>query len=167
MLRHLAGLQLFQRKQVFGPVPVVVLGGLTPDPAVHLALRQAFPLIVITIWLHYKLGVSSTQYAPNWTEMDGHQMIHGPMSKGQKLDFEFDRFITENPHVYEKFRMRPSRPRPRLRALGPSRWEVTWELAVDTNVSVTQPKLNNNHQPYGPQAGGRRPGGQGSLRCGA
>ena len=36
---------------------------------------------------------------------DGHHMQHGPMTRGQKLDYEFDEFIQANPHIYKKFRM--------------------------------------------------------------
>ena len=74
-------------------------------------------------------------------------MIHGPMTRGQKLDFEFDRFITENPHVFEKFRLLAVKTKAKgfERWGAKSLWEVLrWELAVDTNASVTQPKLNNN-----------------------
>lgn len=77
-----------------------------------------------------------------------HHMIHGPMTQGQKLDFEFDQFITENPHVYEKFRMLAVKTKAKgfERWGAKSLWEVLrWELAVDTNVSVTKPKLNNNY----------------------
>ena len=75
-------------------------------------------------------------------------MIHGPMTRAQRLDFEFDQFIEDNPHVYERFRMLAVK----LKARGidkwgaKSIWEVLrWELAVNTNAHVNSPKLNNNY----------------------
>ena len=78
----------------------------------------------------------------------GHQMQHGPMTRGQKLDYEFDQFIQENPIVYEKFRMLAVK----LIAKGHTKWGaksiwevLRWELAVNTNAAVGTPKLNNNY----------------------
>ena len=79
--------------------------------------------------------------------MTEHQTIHGPMTRGQKLDFEFDQFVEENPHVYERFRMLAVK----LMARGHTKWGaksiwevLRWELAVNTNAQVGGPKLNNN-----------------------
>ena len=77
----------------------------------------------------------------------GHQMQHGPMTRGQKLDFEFAEFCEQNPHVYQRFRMLAVK----LMAKGHTRWGakgiwevLRWELAVSTNAGVSSPKLNNN-----------------------
>ena len=79
--------------------------------------------------------------------MQGHQPQLGPLTRGQKLDFEFDRFISENPHVYERFRMLAVKVKTKGydRWGAKSLWEVLrWDLALNTNASATQPKLNNN-----------------------
>lgn len=71
-----------------------------------------------------------------------------PLSRGQKLDYEFDKFISENPHVYEKFRMLAVKVKARgfERWGAKSLWEVLrWDLAVSSNAHADQPKLNNNY----------------------
>ena len=80
--------------------------------------------------------------------MNEHQMIHGPLSRGQKLDFEFAQFCEENPHVYTRFRMIAVK----LKARGHERWGakgiwevLRWELAVSTNAGATDVMLNNNY----------------------
>ena len=80
--------------------------------------------------------------------MDGHQMQHGPMTRGQKLDYEFDEFIQANPHIYEKFRMLAVK----LKAKGIDRWGakslwevLRWDLAMETNAPIDGPALNNNY----------------------
>ena len=74
-------------------------------------------------------------------------MIHGPMTRAEKLDFEFAEFIEANPHVYQRFRMLAVK----LMAKGHTKWGakslweiLRWELAVNTNAGVGAPKLNNN-----------------------
>ena len=65
-----------------------------------------------------------------------------------QLDAEFDRFISDNPHVYERFRMLAIKVKVKGydRWGAKSLWEVLrWDLALNTNASATQPKLNNNH----------------------
>ena len=78
----------------------------------------------------------------------GHQMIHGPMTRAEKLDFEFAEFIDANPHVYQRFRMLAVK----LKAKGHEKWGaksiwevLRWELAVNTTAPVGGPALNNNY----------------------
>ena len=69
------------------------------------------------------------------------------MNRSLQLDAEFDRFISENPHVYERFRMLAIKVKVKGydRWGAKSLWEVLrWDLALNTNASATQPKLNNN-----------------------
>ena len=80
--------------------------------------------------------------------MPEHYMLHGPLTRGQKLDFEFDQFIESNPHVYERFRMLAVK----LKAKGHERWGakslwevLRWELAMETNAPVGSYSLNNNY----------------------
>lgn len=70
------------------------------------------------------------------------------LTRAQVLDYEFDRFITENPHVYQKFRMICCK----LKARGHDRWgaKAIWEvlryeMALETSAPVDGPRLNNNH----------------------
>jgi hypothetical protein len=63
-------------------------------------------------------------------------------------DAAFERFITENPEVYRRFRLLAVK----LKAKGITRWGakslwevLRWELAVETNASVKEYRLNNNH----------------------
>ena len=77
-----------------------------------------------------------------------HQMQHGPMTRGQILDYEFDEFIQANPHIYKKFRMLAVK----LKAKGIDRWGakslwevLRWDLAMETNAPIDGPALNNNH----------------------
>lgn len=70
------------------------------------------------------------------------------MNRSLQLDAEFDRFISENPHVYARFRMLAVK----LKARGIDRWGakgiwevLRWELAVTTNAGATDVMLNNNY----------------------
>jgi hypothetical protein len=70
------------------------------------------------------------------------------MNRALQLDAEFDRFIAENPQVYEKFRMICCK----LKARGHDRWgaKAIWEvlryeMALETNAPASGPRLNNNH----------------------
>ena len=79
---------------------------------------------------------------------DEHHMQHGPMSRGQILDYEFDEFLEANPHIYERFRLLAVK----LKARGIERWgaKAIWEvmryeMAMETNAPAGGPMLNNNH----------------------
>ena len=70
------------------------------------------------------------------------------MNRSLQLDAEFDRFVSENPHVYSRFRMIAVK----LKARGHERWGakgiwevLRWELAVSTNAGATDVMLNNNY----------------------
>ena len=65
-----------------------------------------------------------------------------------QLDAEFDRFVADNPEVYEKFRMLAVK----LKAKGFERWgaKAIWEvlryeLAISTTANVKDYRLNNNY----------------------
>ena len=69
------------------------------------------------------------------------------MNRALQLDAEFDRFVSENPAVWNKFRLLATK----IKAKGYSRWGakslwevLSWEMALETNASVPGPKLNNN-----------------------
>ena len=69
-------------------------------------------------------------------------------NRALQLDAEFDRFVADNPEVYEQFRLLAVK----LKAKGFTRWgaKAIWEvlryeLAVNTTNSVKDYKLNNNH----------------------
>ena len=91
---------------------------------------------------------------------DGHHMQHGPMTRGQILDYEFDEFIQANPHIYKKFRMLAVK----LKAKGIDRWGakslwevLRWDLAMETNAPNRWSSAEQQPcQPYGPQAYVRR-----------
>ena len=79
---------------------------------------------------------------------DSHRMQHGPMTRGQILDYEFDEFIQANPHIYKKFRMLAVK----LKAKGIDRWGakslwevLRWDLAMETGAKSSDYALNNNH----------------------
>lgn len=70
------------------------------------------------------------------------------MNRALQLDAEFDRFVSENPQVWQKFQLLATK----IKAKGYSRWGakslwevLRWEMALETNASVPGPKLNNNH----------------------
>jgi len=70
------------------------------------------------------------------------------MNRALQLDAEFDRFIAENPQVYERFRMICCK----LKARGHDRWgaKAIWEvlryeMALETNAPASGPRLNNNY----------------------
>ena len=69
-------------------------------------------------------------------------------NRALQLNAEFDRFVADNPEVYEKFRMIAVK----LKAKGFTRWgaKAIWEvlryeLAVSTTANVKDYKLNNNY----------------------
>ena len=68
-------------------------------------------------------------------------------NRALQLNAEFDRFVADNPEVYEKFRMLAVK----LKAKGINRWSakslwevLRWELAINTAANVKEWKLNNN-----------------------
>ncbi len=70
------------------------------------------------------------------------------LTRAQVLDYEADRFIAENPHVWQKFRTLAVK----IKAKGHDRWGakslwevLRWELAMETNSPVGGPKLNNSY----------------------
>ena len=69
------------------------------------------------------------------------------MTTRLQLDAEFERFLAENPEVYRRFRLLAVK----LKAQGITRWGakslwevLRWQLAVETNASVKDYRLNNN-----------------------
>lgn len=70
------------------------------------------------------------------------------MNRALQLDAEVDKFISENPHIWKKFRMLAVKIKARgyERWGAKSLWEVLrWEMALETNAQVPGPKLNNNY----------------------
>jgi hypothetical protein len=70
------------------------------------------------------------------------------VNRALQLDAEFDRFISENPHIWEHFRLLAVK----IKARGHDRWGakglfevLRWELALATNADVNKPRLNNNY----------------------
>ena len=65
-----------------------------------------------------------------------------------QLDAEFDQWLADNPHIYEKFRMLAVK----IKAKGFNRWgaKALWEvlryeMALTTTANVRDYKLNNNY----------------------
>ncbi len=70
------------------------------------------------------------------------------LTRAQILDYEFERFLEANPHVWQKFRLLAVKIKSRGydRWGAKSLWEVLrWEMALETNSNASSPKLNNNH----------------------
>jgi hypothetical protein len=70
------------------------------------------------------------------------------MNRALQLDAEVDRFLAENPHVWQKFRLLAVK----IKAKGFDRWGakslwevLRWEMALETNAAVGGPKLNNSY----------------------
>jgi hypothetical protein len=70
------------------------------------------------------------------------------LDRALQLDAEVDKFIHENPQVWQKFRLLACR----IKAKGYDRWGakslwevLRWEMALETNASAKGPKLNNNY----------------------
>lgn len=70
------------------------------------------------------------------------------MATPQQLDAAFNRFISENPQVWERFRLLAVK----LKSKGVERWGakslwevLRWELAVESNAPVSDYKLNNSY----------------------
>ena len=69
-------------------------------------------------------------------------------NRALQLNADFDRFLADNPEVYEQFRMLAVK----LKARGIDRWSakslwevLRWELATSTIANVKDYKLNNNY----------------------
>ena len=67
-------------------------------------------------------------------------------NRALQLDAEFDRFVADNPEVYEQFRKLAVKLKAKgLTAGAKAIWEVLrYELAINTTNSVKDYKLNNH-----------------------
>jgi hypothetical protein len=70
------------------------------------------------------------------------------LNRALQLDAEVDRFIADNPQVWQKFRLLALK----IKAKGYDRWGakslwevLRWEMALETNAPGNSPKLNNNY----------------------
>ena len=70
------------------------------------------------------------------------------LTKAQILDYEVDRFIAENPHVWKKFYMLACK----LKAKGVDRWScknlfeiLRWDHAITSNSPADSFVLNNSY----------------------